>query len=177
MSLEKFKMREEKDVIDRLVEEWNRESPELNCNAMHVVGRIIKLGKVLEKRASSALKESGIHYTDLDALATIRRSGKPYELSPKQLMQSVLITSGAMTALLERLTKLDLVYRAEDATDKRVKLVGLTKKGIEVIDKAIVLRFEEASDAVESLMVKEQDQLRVLLKKLLIQLEGTNDVK
>lgn len=170
-------MREEKDVIDRLVEEWNRESPELNCQAMHVVGRIIKLGKVLEKRASSTLKESGIHYTDLDALATIRRSGKPYELSPKQLMQSVLITSGAMTALLDRLTKLDLVYRTSDANDGRVKLVGLTEKGFEVIDKAIVLRFEEASEAVENLTTKEHNELTTLLKKLLAQLEDMSDTK
>ena len=164
-------MKNKDDIIDQLVLDWKNERPELDSEAMHIVGRIIKLGKILEKRASTTLKESGIHYTDLDVLATIRRSGKPYKLSPKQLMESVLITSGAMTALLERLTKLDLIYRAPDKKDGRIKLAGLTKKGIKVIDKAIVIRFEEASTSVENLTVKERNRLTILLKKLLFQLE------
>lgn len=162
------------DLIDKLVSEWNNERPELDCDAMHVVGRLIKLGKLLENRATLALKESKIHYTDLDVLATIRRSGHPYELSPKQLMESVLITSGAMTALLDRMSKLDLIYRAKDESDGRIRLAGLTKKGKVVIDKAIELRFAEAKDAVQLMSTKENTQLTKLLKKLLSQLEDTH---
>ena len=164
-------MKEEKDVIDKLIVEWKKERPELDTEAMHIVGRIIKLGKILEKRASNILKDSGIHYTDLDVLATIRRSGKPYELTPKQLMESVLITSGAMTALLDRLTKLKLVYRATDKKDGRIKLAGLTKKGISIIDEAIGVRFKEANFSVEIFNKKEHLLLSDLLKKLLISLE------
>ena len=91
-------------------------------------------------------------------------------------MESVLITSGAMTALLERLTKLDLIYRAPDKKDGRIKLAGLTEKGIEVIDKAIVIRFEEASASVQNLTAKERDRLAILLKKLLAQLEWYNNI-
>ncbi len=164
-------MKKEKDIIDKLIIEWKEERPELDIEAMQIVGRIIKLGKVLEKRASNVLKDCGIHYTDLDVLATIRRSGKPYELTPKQLMESVLITSGAMTALLDRLTKLDLIYRAPDKKDGRIKLAGLTKKGIEIIDKAIEIRFEEANLSVEIFNKTEHLILSDLLKKLLISLE------
>lgn len=160
-------MKEKKDIIDRLVEEWNLERPELDTDAMHIVGRIIKLGKVLEKQASEALKGFDIYYTDLDVLATIRRSGEPYQLAPKQLMESVLITSGAMTALLDRLTKLELIYRVPDENDKRIKLAGLTDKGIEIIDKAIVERFEVANLSVSSLNKKKRTQLSNLLKELL----------
>ena len=70
-------------------------SPGININKC-------KIKKYLKKNLK-------IIYTDLDVLATIRRSGEPYQLSPKQLMKSVLITSGAMTALLDRLTKLELI--------------------------------------------------------------------
>ncbi len=161
----------EHDIIDQLVSEWKIERPELNCDAMHIVGRIIKLGKILEKRASNVLKENEIYYTDLDVLATIRRSGKPYELSPKRLMETVLITSGAMTALLDRLSKLDLIYRAPDLKDGRVKLAGLTKKGIKVIDKAILQRFDEATQSVDKLSSRERDQLTKLLRKFLSQVE------
>lgn len=164
-------MKEENDIIDRLVSEWKQERPELDGEAMHIVGRIMKLGKVLEKRASKVLQDSGIHYTDLDVLATIRRSGEPYELTPKELMKSVLITSGAMTALLDRLTKLELIYRAPDKKDGRIKLAVLTKKGIKIIDKAIEVRFQEAKMAVNVFNRSEHSELSDLLKKLLVSLE------
>ncbi|NER18736.1 MarR family winged helix-turn-helix transcriptional regulator [Spongiivirga citrea] len=162
---------EYQDIIDNLVSDWNKERPELDASAMQIVGRILKLGKILERRAGQALKESGIYYTDLDVLATLRRSGQPYELTPKQLMKSVLITSGAMTALLERLTKLELIYRASDPKDGRVKLAGLTQKGKKVIDTAIEIRFQEASKSVGMLTATQQKIFVALLKTMLAEIE------
>jgi len=164
-------MKEEKDLIDILTNEWKNERPEIDTSAMQVVGRILNLGKILEKRASKALEIYGIHYTDFDVLATIRRSGKPYELTPSILMESVLITSGAMTALLNRLSKLDLIYRAPDPKDGRIKLVGLTKKGAALIDKASITRFEEATDALSIFSETEKKELENYLRKLTFSLQ------
>ncbi|WP_372755206.1 MarR family winged helix-turn-helix transcriptional regulator [Labilibaculum sp.] len=160
-------MEDEKDIIDVLIADWNKERPELDLEAMHIVGRILKLNKILEKRTNKVLKSSAIHYTDLDVLATLRRSGEPYLLAPKQLMKSVLITSGAMTALLDRLKNLELIYRAPDSKDGRIKLVGLTEKGLDVIDETIVLRFNEAKAVVQGLNENDNKELGALLKKLL----------
>ncbi|MEE9361606.1 MAG: MarR family transcriptional regulator [Cellulophaga sp.] len=162
---------DEIDLIDSLIIEWKEERPELNTSAMEVVGRILKLSKILEKRASVALSNYNIYYTDLDVLATVRRSGRPYELTPSQLLKSVLITSGAMTALLNRLTKLKLIYRSPDPKDGRIKSVGLTPKGIKLIDKAIETRFIEARDSVKWLSKNENNDLSKLLKKLLKSLD------
>jgi DNA-binding MarR family transcriptional regulator len=160
-------MEDEKDIIDVLISDWKKEKPELDLEAMHIVGRILKLNKILEKRTNKVLKDSAIHYTDLDVLATLRRSGEPYVLAPKQLMKSVLITSGAMTALLERLKKLELIYRAPDSKDGRIKFVGLTEKGLDIIDETIVIRFDEAKAVVQGLNKSDSKELGVLLKKLL----------
>ncbi len=159
-------MSENKDLLDSLVSDWKKERPDLDASAMLIIGRILKLSKILEKSANSALSSNDIYYTDLDVLATLRRSGKPYELTPKQLMQSVLITSGAMTALLDRLLKLELIYRSPDPLDGRIKRAGLTKKGIKVIDKAIEVRFQEADNSVGMLNEKERHLLSELLKKM-----------
>lgn len=160
-------MKEKVDIIDVLISDWSRERPDLDSQAMHIVGRILILGKSLEKKANQALGQFGIHYTDLDVLATLRRSGPPFELTPKELMQSVLITSGAMTALLDRLTTLELIYRSPDPTDGRIKKAGLTEKGIDVIDRAIEFRFQEAHNSIDALTKKEKELLIPLLKKLL----------
>lgn len=125
----------------------------------------------MEKRANTAIQNNDIVYTDLDVLATLRRSGKPFELTPKQLMHSVLITSGAMTALLKRLEKLKLIYRAPSQKDGRVISAGLTKKGKKVIDDAIVIRFKEAKNTVSSFDGNEEKLLSALLKKLLKSVE------
>lgn len=159
------------DIIDDLVSKWNKEEPSLDVSAMEVVGRLILLGKILEKRAGKAIQDSKIHYTDLDVLATIRRNGKPYELTPKQLMKSVLITSGSMTALLDRLEKLNLIIRTSDESDKRIKKARLTNLGISVIDKAIKIRFEEAENSISTLDSHERNSLSVLLKKLLLDIK------
>ena len=162
----------EQDIIDILVSEWKNERPSLDASAMQVVGRLIKIGKTLEKRAGNALKDSKIHYTDLDVLATIRRSGEPYKLTPKELMKSVLITSGAMTTLLDRLTKLELIFRENDEKDKRIKRACLTEKGKVVIDKAIEIRFKEATSSVEMLNESEFENAVFLLKKMLRHLDN-----
>ena len=162
----------DKDLMENLVIDWQRERPELDASAMLIVGRVLKLGKTLEKRMDKVLKDTEICYSDLDVLATLRRSGKPFELTPKELMKSVLITSGAMTALLDRLTKRDLIYRTRDDKDSRVKRAGLTEKGIKTIDKAIENRFQDASDTISNLSKLEKKTLSELLKKMSLQFEN-----
>lgn len=154
------------DRIDRLLAEWQAERPELDVAAMAVVGRLLGIGRQLEARANEALRPLGLHYTDLDVLATLRRSGKPYRLTPTQLRDSVVITSGAMTACLDRLETNGLIARVASASDRRSSAAELTSAGRKLIDKAIVVRFEEAADAVVGLRESERARLAALLRKL-----------
>lgn len=134
---------------------------------MAVVGRLIHLGALLRANASEALADHDIAYTDLDILATLRRTGAPFRLSPTELKDGVLLTSGAMTAALKRLEKRGLLERSSDARDGRGKIVSLTKKGRKLVDDAIRARFAEADAALVSLRASEARELAALLKKLL----------
>jgi len=156
----------ETDKIDRLLADWKSERPDLDSSAMQVVGRLLSLGRLLESRAAAALKPLGLHYTDLDVLATLRRQGRPYRLTPTGLRDSVLITSGAMTACLDRLERNGLITRVAHPSDRRSTSAELTAAGKKLIDKAIVVRFAEASEAVAALTASERAQLARLLKKL-----------
>lgn len=154
------------DVVDHLLRDWRRERPDLDASAMAVVGRILHLGNLLEARANASLKGTKISYTDLDVLATLRRSGSPFQLTPTELRRSVLLTSGAMTACLNRLEKAGLLRRFADGADRRSLAAALTAKGQALIDKAIALRFAEAADAVAVLNRSERTTLASLLRKL-----------
>jgi DNA-binding MarR family transcriptional regulator len=154
------------DRTDRLLAEWQAERPELDAAAMAVVVRLLSIGRLLEARANTALKPLGLHYTDLDVLATLRRGGRPYRRTPTELRDSVLITSGAMTACLDRLERNGLVARVADPHDRRSSAAELTMQGRKLIDKAIAVRFGEAAEALAGLSEGECSRLAALLKKL-----------
>jgi DNA-binding MarR family transcriptional regulator len=139
------------DLVDRLLADWTRERPDLDVSAMAVVGRILYLAQVLQARASGALKTAGTAYTDFDVLATLRRSGQPWRLTPTALRHSVLLTSGAMTACLNRLEAQGLIVREPASDDRRVLAAVLTEPGRALADRAATLRFAEAQQAVSGL--------------------------
>lgn len=137
-----------------------------------IVGRLLNIGRQLEARANAALRPLGLHYTDLDVLATLRRGGKPYRRTPTELRDSVLITSGAMTACLDRLVGNGLIACIADPHDRRSSAAQLTADGRKLIDKAIEVRFAEADEALADLSDSERSRLAALLKKLSRSLNG-----
>ncbi|MDA8017318.1 MAG: MarR family transcriptional regulator [Thermoanaerobaculia bacterium] len=158
---------EDVDLLDKLRDDWQRERPDLETTSMGVIGRLVVLGGLLEKRASEALAPFDIGYTDLDVLATLRRSGSPFELRPAALLQAVLIQSGSMTACLDRLEKKGLVDRVATPEDRRGRAVRLTVRGRELIDRAIEVRFADADTSLEGLTDEERVTLEGLLRRLL----------
>lgn len=157
------------DVVEALIDDWRRERPDLDASPMAVVGRILTLGRRLESRATQALKPFDLDYSELDVLATLRRKGSRARLAPTDLAQSALITTGAMTACLDRLEERGLVRRERDDLDRRKHWVALTRSGKSLIDAAIGERFREAGEAIAGLKASERRQLAALLGKLAAQ--------
>lgn len=156
------------DLIDQLHKDWKAERPDLDSSAMGIVGRLVLLGERMKKNANDTLSPFGIGYTDLDVLATLRRSGDPYRLRPADLLQAILIQSGSLTACLDRLERSALIERVPTPNDRRSRSVELTQKGKALIEEAITTRFNEANEAVACLTKAEQNTLETLLRKLLL---------
>ncbi|MEM7051431.1 MAG: MarR family transcriptional regulator [Acidobacteriota bacterium] len=155
------------DLLDELQREWRRERPDLATDGMAVVGRLILLGEALKKRAHRVLAPFGLGYTDLDVLATLRRSGEPCVLRPADLLQKVLIQSGSLTACLDRLERQGWVERVPNPQDRRGRSVALTKSGRELVDRAIAARFASAEELMASVAASDRDRLADLLRDLL----------
>ena len=165
----------QKDLLDQLQSDWQSERPDLDSSGMGIVGRIVLLGEYMKKNANEVLEPLGIGYTDLDVLATLRRSGSPYTLRPADLLKAILIQSGSLTACLDRLERSSLIKRVPTPNDRRSRSVKLTKKGKTLIDEAIETRFKEAKEAVQDLTKTEQKTLESLLRKLLLTTSETNE--
>src|SRR5438034_4279376 len=117
------------DHIDRIVAEWDRERPDLDVRPVAAVGRILRAARYLEREIERELESFGLGLTEFNALCALRRAGEPYCVSPKQLGSALLLSSGGLTKLLERLETEGLVSRQPDPHDGRGVVVRLTDSG------------------------------------------------
>jgi DNA-binding MarR family transcriptional regulator len=125
------------DEVDRIVGAWRRERPDLDVAPLHVLSRVTRLARHLDRARGAAFAAHGLEVWEFDVLAALRRAGAPYELSPGQLTAETLVTSGTMTNRIDRLEQRALVRRRPDPSDGRGVLVGLTEDGRELVDTAM----------------------------------------
>ena len=158
------------DRIDRILAQWKRERPDLEARAMGIVGRIQRAASALRPLLDRTHDESGLTGESFDVLASLQRSGPPYQLSPTELYREMMLTSGAMTNRIDRLEESGLVTRRPDPADRRGTLVRLTAKGKALIDAAATKHFANESRLLAALTAREQQQLTDLLRKVLVTL-------
>lgn len=160
------------DAIQKIVEQWSQERPDLDSSGFEVVGRILVLAEHLKRRIGEALAPEELEWSGFDVLATLRRHGEPCRMTPTELSRATMLTSGAMTNRLDRLEAAGLVRREKNPEDRRGVYVVLTAEGRERVDRALALRFDEANDAVTGLSGRQRAQAADLLARLLGDLEG-----
>ena len=149
-------------------EQWQRELPQLDTRAMQVVGQLGTVAQLMARDWLNPLfAEHGLQPGEFDVLATLRRSGAPYALTPTALYEAAMLSSGGMTNRIDRLEKAGLIERQKHPTDRRGVLVALTSEGRELIDKLVLLHVANEQRMLAPLTAREQTQLGQLLAKLL----------
>ncbi|EGR2795900.1 transcriptional regulator [Vibrio cidicii] len=155
------------DAIDRVVEQWQRERPELDTGPMALMGRMMRICKIMEARIAEVHKKYDLKMGEFDVLATLRRSGHPYILTPSELISSMLLTSGAMTNRLDKLESKGLIEREHSKEDRRSISVKLTENGLSVVDLLIEEHVAAQHHLVEGFEKSQLDELNQLMKGLL----------
>ncbi|MFY2791545.1 MarR family winged helix-turn-helix transcriptional regulator [Rhodococcus sp. MALMAid1271] len=158
------------DAVDRIVQQWHTERPEVDVSPMAVIGRIGRAASALDKRIQAVLSEFGLQSGEFDLIATLRRAGAPYRLTVGKLLDSAMVTSGAVTHRLNRLTDKGLIEREIDPSNRRVVIVQLTPAGVAAVDAALPAHVANEETLLRSLNPDERSQLADLLKRLLLDL-------
>jgi DNA-binding MarR family transcriptional regulator len=161
----------EADRVGRVRAQWAREEPGLDTAPMEVIGRILRVAHLADARIRTVLREEGLDRGGLDVLATLRRSGPPYRLTPTRLYQELVITSGAMTHRIDALVRAGLAERIADPADRRSTLVGLTGRGRELAGQAMAAHMRCEAAMTRLLPPAEREALAALLARLLSQME------
>jgi DNA-binding MarR family transcriptional regulator len=155
----------EPDHVGRILEQWHRERPDLDVSPLGVVGRLHRLADALNAELRALFAEAGLSDGDFDVLASLRRSGAPYALTPTELAGTTMVTSGAVTKRVDRLESQGYVTRTVAAGDARGRVIALTDAGRALIDDLFPQHVANERRLLAGLSATEQDTLAVLLEK------------
>lgn len=124
------------DHVARIMAQWRRERPDLDVSPQGVIGRLHRLAAALTEELVAVYARFGLGEGEFDVLATLRRAGTPYELTPGDLAAQTMVSSGAVTKRVDRCVEQGWVTRRVSESDARGRVIALTASGREVIDRA-----------------------------------------
>ncbi len=160
------------DEVDRLVAAWARERPDLDVQPLEILSRVTRLARHLDRARRIAFETHELEVWEFDVLAALRRAGRPYVLSPGQLLAQTMVTSGTMTNRVDRLEVRGLVQRLPDPADRRGVHVRLTPRGKERVDAALADLLARERELLSSLTARQQQSLSGLLRQLVAPFEA-----
>ena len=159
-------MSTEHDEVDRIIGAWGAQRPDLDFSPLEVLSRVDRLSRHLDRARREAFRRSDLEPWEWDVLSALRRAGEPYQLSPKQLLQQTLVSSGTMTNRIDRLVGRRLVRREADPGDGRSVLVTITDEGKTRVDAAITRLVDAEALLLSVLSRSDRERLAGLLRKL-----------
>ncbi|MGW7054870.1 MarR family winged helix-turn-helix transcriptional regulator [Streptomyces sp. NPDC054887] len=156
-----------KDPVDAITAQWAEVRPDLDTGPMAVFGRVYRIARAMGDRMEKAYARFGVSRGEFDVLATLRRSGEPYTLSPRELSATLMLTTGGMTGRLDKLERAGLLSRSPDPHDRRGLRVTLSERGLAIVDEAVTAGLELQHEALEGFGEEQVEQLQTLLRRLL----------
>lgn len=159
-----------RDYVARLISGWHSERPDLEVDPVAIVNRVGRLAAYFATEIERVFAGSPITSADFAVLANLRRSGRPFQLTQRQLMDALRLTSGTVSVRIDRLAERGLVRR-DPAPDARGVVVTLTDAGARAFDALAPEHLANEARLVAALDPRQQATLATLLQLLLVEYE------
>ncbi len=131
-----------RDQVDAIFSQWRTERPDIDTSPVQIYGLIARIQIQCTAFIEEALVPFELTRGTFDVLTALRRAGTPYCLTPKQLVQSLLLSGAGLTSRLNKLESQNLIARLAEPSDRRTLRVQLTAAGEAVINEAIPRVFD-----------------------------------
>ena len=158
-----------RDSVDRIREQWREVRPDIDMAPMDVIGRVSRLSRLIDRTLAENFGRFGIEIWMYDMLATLRRSGAPYELTAGELVRQSMVTTGAITNRIDRLEQRGFVERAS-SSDRRKVIVRLTPIGFDLVEEIVGAHMATERQILSALSPRQQRELASLLRTALLAL-------
>ncbi|KAB7707878.1 MarR family transcriptional regulator [Bacillus aerolatus] len=119
--------------------------------------------KVINEKVNEYIYETGLHPTEFAVLELLYHKG-PQPL--QQIGSKILLASGSITYVVDKLEKKQLLKRAACPTDRRVIHAEITEKGREFIDNVFPQHEESIHQLLSSLSEEEKETAIAIMRKL-----------
>ena len=153
-------MSEERDHVDLVIAQWATERPDLDVTPTGVIGRLHRVAMRLTDELVETFQRFGLGEGEFDVLATLRRSGPPFEMTPGELGRATMVSSGAVSKRVDRCVQQGWVSRRTSDADGRSRVVALTRSGRELIDEAFTAHIANEHRLVAPLTQRQREALR-----------------
>lgn len=154
------------DYVDRIIAQWEEVDPDLDVSPLRILGRLHRTYLQYNHIISETFDEYGINQAGFDVLATLKRSGPGAAITPTELAEQALVTSGGISLRLNRLEDAGLVERIRGRKDRRAVEVRLTAAGEELISRIARHHFAREAELLRGLSGQDREDLANLLRKL-----------
>ena len=160
-----------RDFVDVLLDQWEAELPGERFEELGVFSRLTRYARLAARTIYANLEQYGLNETQFNLLCALHRAGDPYELSPKELSASMLVTSGAITYVIDQMEDAGNVERFPDPVDRRGLIVQLTSNGRKRIGEAILSHQQVCKELLAPLGPGRQKRLTDALRTLLVAID------
>jgi DNA-binding MarR family transcriptional regulator len=118
---------------------------------MGLFTRLTRVGLLLDGFQHRFLDAFDLKFIDYSVLRVLQLAGSPYQMTPGELSEIVLRSSGNMTQILDRLERAGYLHRTADSSDRRKVVIALTRNGLQIAQKASAAYARERKRIIKQL--------------------------
>jgi DNA-binding MarR family transcriptional regulator len=158
----------QQDSVDRHVEHWKREIPQLDPLVEGVTTRMQMLLRHLKQTRQAVLADSyGLEEYEYATLHFLAGCGPEHRATPSEIAAWAKMSPSGITGRLDGLEKRGFIRRLPSPTDRRKVIVELTKEGLEAWRSTFDPKTNEEVKVLAALTPEEQEQLNGMLRRML----------
>jgi DNA-binding MarR family transcriptional regulator len=161
------------DSVDALLASWDERRPELDFSPVGVISRLARVRGHVDRELNALFEAHDLSAANFGVLVTLARIGDERGVSQRRLMDELGLTSGTISVRMDRLVELGLIERQPDPESKRTTLITLTARGRELFERIVPAHLANERRLLAALSDAELQTLSGLLRKLLVEFEGS----
>ncbi|MGM3175151.1 MarR family winged helix-turn-helix transcriptional regulator [Dickeya lacustris] len=149
--------------VSDIVQQWRNERPDLNVEPMLVIGSLSRVSLLIDRALDKVFSKYKLSAREFDILATLRRHGAPYAISPSQIVNALMINNSTLTSRLDRLEQAGWLRRMPIEGDRRSVNIQLTDEGFALINRVVEEHVANEREILSPFSEEEKNLLRGLL--------------
>jgi DNA-binding MarR family transcriptional regulator len=162
-----------RDSVDALQASWRERRPDLDFDPVGVCARLTRVRTHMDVAEELVLTAHGLGPATFAVLVTLARIGDGAGVSQRRLMDELGLTSGTISLRMNKLEEEGLIERGADPASRRNTLITLTDRGRELFERTVPAHLDNERRLLASLTDGERETLESLLRKLLVEFEGS----